>query len=242
VATAGLGEYLMSFDFPTVFDWVERLSFLRGDPGAYLLLLTAAVIVVVRDWRWSLFALLAQYVAAAVLFAHVLDPRLAIVKLFIGLFICLILYLTARQVRWGQLPEDVSPAEAIQLREHRQIRFGSYLLPSTTPFRFFLVLMVALVVWALAQRPDYQLPLTAPHINLAVYALCGLGLLGMSLTAEPLKVGMGLLTFFTGFELFYNVLEQSVAMLVMLAGANLILALVIAYLVQARHAFVGLFD
>jgi hypothetical protein len=232
----------MIFDFPTVFDWLERLSFLGGYPGAYLLFVTAAVIVVARDWRWSLFALLTQYLVAAVLFAHVLDPRLAIVKLFIGLFICLILYLTARQVRWGQLPEDVTTAEAVQLRENRQIRFGSYLLPTTTFFRFFLTLMVVLVIWALAQRPDYQLPLTAPHINLAAYVLCGLGLLGMSLTAEPLKAGMGLLTFFTGFELFYNVLEQSVAMLVMLAGANLIMTLAIAYLVQARHTFLTLFD
>jgi hypothetical protein len=229
-------------DFPTVFDWLERLAFLGGYSGAYFLLVTAAIIVLVRDWRWSLLALLAQYLVVAVHFADVLDPRLAIVKLFIGLFICLMLYLTARQVLWGQLPEDVTMAEAIQLRENRQIRFGPYLLPTTTPFRFFLVVIVGLVIWSLAQRPDYQLPIAAPHINLAVYALCGLGLLGMSLTAEPLKAGMGLLTFFTGFELYYNVLEQSVAMLVMLAIANLVMALAIAYLVQARHAFLTLFD
>jgi hypothetical protein len=204
--------------------------------------LTAAVIVVVRDWRGSLFALLAQYLVAAVLFAEVLDPRLAIVKLFIGLFICLILYFTARQVRWGQLPEDVTEAEAVQLRQSRSIRFGPFLLPTNTPFRFLLVATVALAIWTVAQRPDYQLPLAAPHINLAVYALCGLGLLGVSLTSEPLKAGMGLITFFTGFELYYNVLEQSVAMLVMLAVANLLMALVIAYLVQARHTFLTLFD
>jgi hypothetical protein len=232
----------MITSFPTVFDWLERLSFLGGYSGAYLLLLTAAVIVVVRDWRASLFALLAQFLVAAVLFAEVLDPRLAIVKLFIGLFFCLILYFTARQVRWGQLPEDVTPAEAVQLRQSRSIRFGPFLFPTNTPFRLFLAVTVALAVWALAQRPDYQLPLAPPHINLAIYALCGLGLLGVSLTAEPLKAGMALVTFFTGFELYYNVLEQSVAMLVMLAVANLAMGLVIAYLVQARHTFLTLFD
>jgi hypothetical protein len=229
-------------DFPTLFEWLEWLAFLRGDLGAYVLLATAAVIVVVRDWRLSLFALLVQYFVAALLFADVLDPRLALIKLIVGLFICLILYITARQVRWGALPEDVTLAEAIQLRDKQQIRFGPYLLGTTTPVRFFLALMMVLVIWAVVARPENQLPLVSDYNNLAIYALTGLGLLGLSLTGEPLKAGMGLLTFLTGFELFYNVLEQSAAMLLFLAVANLLVALVIAYLMQSRHAFAALFD
>jgi hypothetical protein len=50
------------------------------------------------------------------------------------------------------------------------------------------------------------------------------------------------LTFFTGFELFYSALEQSLAMLALLAVANLAIALVISYLVQARHAISALLD
>jgi hypothetical protein len=103
-------------------------------------------------------------------------------------------------------------------------------------------LMMALVIWAIATAPGNQLPLVSAHVNLAIYALAGLGLLGLSLTGEPLKAGMGLLTFLTGFELFYNALEQSVAMLVFLAVANLLVVLVIAYLTQSRHAFAALFD
>ena len=60
--------------------------------------------------------------------------------------------------------------------------------------------------------------------------------LALGLTTEPLKAGMGLLTFMTGFELFYNNLEQSVAMIIFLALANLTLALTISYLTQTRHA------
>jgi hypothetical protein len=53
---------------------------------------------------------------------------------------------------------------------------------------------------------------------------------------------LGLLTFMSGAELFYSALEQSVAMIGMLAVANLCLALVIAYLTQTRHAYQALLD
>ncbi len=227
---------------PSIFDYLRYFDFLRGDPAAYVVIITAAVILVVRDWRLSLMALIVQYLVAGFLFADVLDPRLAFMKVLVGLFICLILYITARQVHWGKLPEDVTAEEAVQLRQERLVRFGPYVLPTSTPFRIFLALMVILAMWALAQRPGFHLPAVPDHVNLAVYALVGLGLVGVSLTTEPLKAGMGLLTFFTGFELFYSALEQSLAMLALLAVANLTIALVIAYLVQARHAISALLD
>lgn len=228
------------FQLPSLFDWIERLEFLRGAPAAYLALITAFVIVIAWDWRLALAALALQYFAAAVLFLDVLDPRLSIVKLLTGWFICIMLYFTARQVNWGQLPEDVSPDEAVQWRRQQQVRFGPYLLPSNTPFRLFLALLVALAVFTLSQPQGLQLPAVTESVNLAVLALCGMGLLGLGLTTEPLKAGMGLLTFMTGFELFYSNLEQSAGMLVFLATANLILALAISYLAQTRHALPAL--
>ena len=128
------------------------------------------------------------------------------------------------------------------MRQERFVRFGPYALPTATPFRLFLALMIIFSAWGLAQRTGFQLPAVPDHINLAVFALVALGLVGVSLTTEPLKAGMGILTFFTGFELFYSAIEQSVAMLALLAVANLTIALVIAYLVQARHAISALLD
>ncbi|MCI0648033.1 MAG: hypothetical protein L0346_24505 [Chloroflexi bacterium] len=229
-------------DIPNIFDLLARFAFLRGAPAAVLVLLTAAVIFVVRDWRWSLLALAVQYLVAGLLFADLLDPRLAVVKSLVGLFICLILHITARQVNWGRLPADITPQEAARLRRDRTIHFGRYRLPTDFPLRLFLALMVTLVVWAVSQRPAYHLPIVPDHFNLAVYALVGMGLAHLSLTTEPLRAGMGLLTFLTGFELYYSALEQSLAMLTFLAVANLVLALVIAALSQARHAYPALLD
>ncbi len=222
---------------PTIFDWLERLEPWRGFPAAYVVLGAAIVILVARDWRLTLFALLAQVLATSLLFVDVLDPRLAVVKLLTGLFICLILYITARQVRWGELPEDVSPVEAVQLQAERQIRLGPYLLPTSAPFRLLLALLLALVVWTVSQQPGFRLPaITQGHLTLGVYALVLFGLMQVSLTAEPLKAGLGLLMVMAGFELFYHALEQSVLMLAALAATNLVLALAISYLTQVRHS------
>lgn len=209
----------------------------RGYPAAYLLLAAAIVIVVARDWRLSIFALLIQVLATSLLFVDVLDPRLAVVKMLTGVFICLMLYITARQVNWGELPEDVSPAEAVQLQAERQIRLGPYLLATSLPFRLLLALLLALVVWTISGQAAFRLPaVTQGHMTFGVYTLVLFGLLQVSLTAEPLKAGLGLLMVMAGFELFYHALEQSVLMLVALAATNLVLALAISYLTQVRHS------
>lgn len=229
-------------DLPNIFEWLDRAEFLRGYPSAYLVLVLAAIIVALWDWRVALFALAVQYLANGLLFVDVLDPRLAVVKILVGWFICLMLYFTARQVNWGKLPEDVTPAEAVQLRQERQVRFGRFLLPTNTPFRVFLTLLVVVIILTLVQRPGYQLPAVPEPVNLAIYSLAGLGLLGLSLTTEPLRAGMSLLMFIAGFELFYNALEQSIVTLVFLAITNMVVTLAIAYLTQTRHAVTAIFD
>jgi hypothetical protein len=164
-----------------------------------------------------------------------------IIKLFVGWFICIMLYITARQVNWGALPEDVSAEETVALQSEREIRIGPYLLPGNAPFRFLLALFVAVTAVILSQRQDLRLPAVSDAINLAVLALGGLGLIGLAMTTEPWKAGLGLLTFITGFELFYTTLDQSITMLVFLALSNLILTLTIAYLAQTRHALPAIF-
>ncbi|GMQ78909.1 MAG: hypothetical protein BMS9Abin02_1456 [Anaerolineae bacterium] len=227
---------------PNILDFLDFFSFLQGTLGVIVVLTTAATIFVVRDWRLSLISLAIQYLVVGLLFAEVLLPHLAFMKVIVGLFITLILYITARQVNWGSLPIDVSPEEAVQLKQERLIRLGPYMLPTDAPFRLFLGLTIALIVFAVSQRALLQLPVVSSDFGSAIIGLVAYGLVGMSLTTEPLKAGLGLLTFMTGFELFYSSLEQSVAMLVMLAVTNLILALAISYLVQARHAYRQLLD
>ena len=218
----------MLADFPTIFDWIERLSFLRGLPAAYVVLFTGLVIAVVWDWRLSLMALAGQYVATSLLFVDVLEPRLAIVKLFVGIFICLILYFAARQASASQETEAGTTKKANE-QAGRPER-------TTLAFRTFLALMVALAALALSGRAGYRLPAVPTPVNLGIFGLAGMGLLLLALTTRPLTVGMGLLMLMNGFELFYNTLDQSTNTLILLAGANLILALTVSYLTQLSGA------
>lgn len=223
-------------EFPTVFEWIQRLEFLRGLPAAYLALLSALIVIVLWDWRVTVLALALQYLAVGLLYIDVLDPRLAIVKVLVGWFICLMLYFTARQINGGRLPQDAKREGAVPARRDRRIRLGPFSLPSNAPFRVFVGLMVALVALTIAGQPGFRLPAASEAMNVAIFGLGSLGLVGLSLTTEPLQAGMGLLLFMSGFQLYYNSLEQSVAMLVFLAIGDLVLTLAIAYLTQSHHS------
>jgi hypothetical protein len=227
-------------DIPNIFDLLQRFDFLRGEPAVFMILAAALVAFVFRDWRASIFAMMTLYLFSGLLYADLLDPRLAAVKIVVGLFIALILYLTGRQVSWGRLPEDVTPEEALQLQKEKYLRLGKVQLAADVPLRLGLAAVILLLARYLAQ---YQpLPVVPDHLNLAVYGLAGIGLVGLSLMSEPFRAGIGLLTFWSGCDLFYSALEQSSAILALLAAAVLITALVIAYLIQARYAFRALLD
>ncbi|MEM7116245.1 MAG: hypothetical protein AAF614_27660 [Chloroflexota bacterium] len=229
----------------TIFDWLERFEFLRGLPAVYLVMITAVIIMIAWDWRIVLFALAAHYLLTGLLFVDVLDPRLAIVKVLVGLFVCLIMYITARQVNLGKLPPDVLSEEAAELHQEQRFAVGPLRIPATLPRRLILAPLMITAVFFLGQQPEYALPLldeTLGHFQLAIYTLIGMGLLGMALTTEPWQAGIGLLLVLTGFELFYIVVNQALLSLALFASVNLAVAVVVAYLTQGHRYFVAVLD
>jgi hypothetical protein len=230
---------------PTIFDLLNQFDFLRGLPAVYLVLLTAVVIVVAWDWRLALLALAGQYLLAGLLYADVLDPRLMIIKVLNGLFVCLILYVTARQVNWGRLPEDLTPAELARVEPEPRVSLGPLSIPTQAPLRLFLVMLLVLLIFTVGQQPFSLMPgigEAQAHLNLAIFTLVGIGLLGMAVTTAPLPAGMAALMFLTGFELLYSFFDQSVTMLALLVIVNLLTALATAYLTQRYRAWSVLLD
>jgi hypothetical protein len=63
--------------------------------------------------------------------------------------------------------------------------------------------------------------------------LIGIGLLHLGLTAQPLRVVLGLLTVLSGFEILYAAVETATLVAGLLAGVNLGLALVGSYLLTS---------
>lgn len=216
---------------PTLPEIVEQLSVYVTTSATVAVMFTAGVIVVIKDWRVSLLAMALQYVIVGLLLMSEVQMELAVIKTLVGAILCLILYLTARHVDWERLvslPPKNGEAEPGESAGHRT---G---LPTELPFRFFAALLV--MVAAYGGTSAYALPEVGEAINLAVYTLASLGLLAMGLTDEPLKAGLGLLTFVSAFELFYTVLEPSLIVVGFLGLTNFLIALAIAYLAVARAA------
>jgi hypothetical protein len=220
---------------PTLPEIAERLSVFVTTSATISVMLTAGVIVVIKDWRASLLALVIQYVIVGLLLMSEIRMELALIKTLVGTLLCLVFYMTARHVDWGRAAapavapeEDGETAEAIE---------PQWTLPTEFPFRFLAALLVMVVAYGGAS--SYPLPDVGEPISLAVYMLAALGILAMGLTDEPLKAGLGLLTFVSAFELFYTVLEPSLILVGFLGLSNFMIALAIAYLTVARAALRG---
>jgi hypothetical protein len=218
---------------PTLPDVLAQLSFLTTKAAIVGLVITASLIVVIRDWRFLLTALLGQYVLLGLLLTRLIRPQVAVIKVLIGALVCVVLYLTARL---GSVSEEGSVLEQEGAEDSRSPLRAIKREASLADFAFHLLaaLFVGFVAYSLSKR--YPLPEIPPDIGLACYWLASLGLLVLMLTEEPLKAGMGLLTLITGFELFYSALEHSLSVTGFLGIANFLIALAITYLTAASEA------
>ena len=223
--------------FPTIFDWLDYFSFLRGYPATWILLVTGIVIVIFVDWRLSLLALIVQYLIASLLFFDLLNPQLALIKLFVGMFVCLILYWTARQITYGRKGR-LNPL-TWPIKSQKTIQLGPLSISRTLAERVAAILVALLLVGLLEWGFSFYLPGLPPdlgYINLAILLLLALGAAGVISGRAPLPIGMSVLTFLTGFELYLAAFDQSTRTLALLAALNLIVALIASYLSQRRYA------
>lgn len=210
---------------PSFTDILSRFSVIAGSDAAIGVVFTAGLLLIARDWRLAIGAVAAQYALAAVLFAQIIPPAVAGVKLLVGLLSCIILLLSAVQAAGRRRETEPGASEQAFLLSVR----GSS-LPTGLPFRIVAALIVGLSTWAASSRPENLLPGVSGDVSLAVIALSAMSLLVLALTEAPLEIGLGLLTLLTGFELFYHAVEPSLSVIAMLAMAQLGIAVVTGYL------------
>ncbi len=214
----------------TMEEFLGNLAFLQGVPAVFLIVLTAAVLLFVRDWRWSLAVLAGQYLVAALLFAWILEPNMAGLKLITGLFTCLILSLTGSQVGWGRLVVDINKSVS---QNGRPVTIGPITLPADMLFRPALALIVgAAALLIIPRSEEAELP---GILALAAYVLVALGLTALGVHLRPFKAGIGLLTFLTGFDLLYSALAFSTSILLFFSTAHLAVALAVTYLTHRLY-------
>ncbi len=203
-------------------------------PALIGLVLAAATLVLFNDWRLRLGALAVQYVAAAILVTQVVRVEVAFAKFVAGCLVVAILVITAAQFNAGR-PALAMPEPDAEPRPRRLEA------PTGFPFRLMATLMFVIAAIYLATQPNMVLPglQVAPAINIASYLLMALGLLNLGLSEEPMRAGAGLLTLLTGFEIFYAVVEPSLAIVALLAAAQFGVALAVSYLTVLQHAHTG---
>lgn len=209
-------------------DFLKALSSVPSAAVLIGLLITAALLVVLVNWRLLILVLGAQYILAGLLLSRAVPIELAMVKVLVGIMICPVLYITARRARWGHLEDD-------ELEDEKKSRWAWLIAPGL-PMR--LIIAVTGLVLSLSLALRNPLPITSEllvsrDLTIGAFALLLLGLLNMALHENPLKVGLGLLSLLSGFELFYTVIEPTLTLVGLIGLTNLIIALAISYLTVA---------
>jgi len=183
-------------------------------PSVLLTILTALGLLVSRDWRWSIVILAVQYVGVFGLVVQFWPVELAGVKMIAGWIAGAVLGSAV-----------LSTPEAWQEEERSW--------PSGRAFRLFAAILVLLAMSSLAPRVGTWITGVGWEVSLAALSLIGLGLLHLGMTAQPLRVTLGLLTVLAGFEILYAAVETSILVAGLLASVTLGLALAGTYLLVA---------
>ncbi len=179
--------------------------------------LAGSGLVLSNDRTIRLVMLALQYAAAAWLISFALPVQVAVVKLVAGLLGCGILALTVSRISdpFGT-QAGLSP-----------VRGGGLW------FRMIGVLMVLAGAFGLAQTDWLGIPNITRPATIGTTILMGLGMLQIGYSEASLRIGTGLMTLVSGFEVAYGSVEPSLAVLALLGSLHLGFALVISYLLFA---------
>jgi hypothetical protein len=216
---------------PTLDELLARVVFLAAMPAVIGVFVTAAILVVSRDWRLNVLALTVQYFFIVLLFTRHIRIEVAAVKGLIGWLICMVIYITERQAS-EPAPGEAPPAAGPNGEESAPRRQGK--ISARGLFNLLAALLVSVAAYTAMLR--IPLPEVTADVSLACYALVGLGLLLIGLSEAPMQAGIGVLTFLSGFDLFYVALEPSLAVAALLGALSFTIALVMAYLRMSEVA------
>lgn len=190
------------------------------------LIITAAFIVLIADWRLALFALAAHYIVVAALLAQLIPLPMALVRVVSGGLAMLILYFTARQQREEYRRARRAAAETELAAVEQLYRRAVFAVGFS--FRLFALALVAVGILGIASSMSFLgLP---PDILFSGMWLSTTGILVAILSRDVLRLGVGILVFTSGFSILETATETSLLLYGLLNIADLLLALAIAHL------------
>jgi hypothetical protein len=201
---------------------------LAGLPAMAVLLVAALTLFLTSDWRLSLAALLAEYIGLGLALLRFVQPQFAAAKILTGALAVAILYLSARNIQEARRPTEVESSESRFLGLPLAWAGG----PLGLPLRLLAVLLVSLALVRLFE--DYRLPLVPVDVAFVTAWLASLGVMGLVLGGDLLRIAPALLTILVGFDLVYTGLESNLAVAGLFAALNLFAALAFSYLAMVQ--------
>lgn len=202
--------------------------------AAGLLFFTSLIITINEDWRINTTVLVLQYLGVFGLVSLSWPVELAAVKLVAGGISAAVLAMgkvnLSRLSLETEAPEDPEKPPALPGAKIRQRKL---VYSTERVFRIVATLMIALVAASLAPPVLTWIPTLDLPAAWGGLLLLGMGLFQISLSMDPFRKTLGLLTFFSGFEIFFAAIERSLLVAGLLSAVTLGLALAATYLVLA---------
>jgi hypothetical protein len=181
-------------------------------PAVALVTITSLALLLSRDWRWSILALAVQYAGVFVLVSISWSVEMSVTKVVAGWMSGAVLGIAMQTA-----PESWREAESFS--------------PSGRVFRLFTAALAGIIAFSISQYVVTWIPGITLAQTWGGLILIAMGLLHLGLTAQPLRVVIGLLTVLAGIDIFYAVIESSTLVAGLLASVNLALSLIGAYLI-----------
>jgi hypothetical protein len=177
---------------------------------------TSIGLLISRDWRWNIAMLGIQYIGIAAFTSLSWPLEMAFTKMVAGWMSAAVLGMAMASVStsWG-----------------REENFW----PSGRVFRLLAALLVAVAVFSAIPAVTKFFPRVSTLTMIGGLMLIGMGLLHLGLTAQPLRISIGLLTILAGFEIIYASVETSILVAGLLAGVNISLGVIGAYMITVSE-------
>ncbi len=221
----------------TFLEWVERISALAAPLAMGGLIAALALVLVARRWLFQVVGMAVMYFVVGVLHTQIIRPEVVLVKLLIGAVVCLALgaagWTTAGADGGGRDngagggdSEGAATPPRWRNLFRRLLRWSD-----DAPLRALALGAALLAAYAGSLR--FPLPQVPALVGLACYLLGLVGLFLAGMAEEPLEVGLGLLVFLNGFDLFFGALEPSLVVAGLVGLVQFLMTLAVAYLALA---------
>jgi hypothetical protein len=176
----------------------------------FLEMVSILAVLILPKFRWVIFALGIQYMAAFFLTFQTLSPGLALIKLLVGWMITALFASISTTVERKWITEKV---------------LSGMILRITVMVGLWIVLYLA------APTMKTWLPVPLTSLIGGLFLISG-GIIEFGLSNQVMKVCIGLLTLLSGFEVIYAALEPSVMVSGLLALVNIGIGLVGIFLIM----------